>query len=55
MKDRRDYALRSLGDVAVTSETAPRPKLKLRESDLPTKPVFIRVRRIIGDWRCSLH
>ena len=28
---------------------------KLRESDLPPLPLFIPVRRIIGDWCCSLH
>ena len=29
--------------------------LKLRESDLPALPLFIPLRRIIGDWCCSLH
>jgi hypothetical protein len=29
--------------------------LKLRESDLPPQPLFIPVRRIIGDRCCSLH
>jgi len=29
--------------------------LRLRETDLPPRPLFIPVRRIIDDWCCSLH
>ena len=29
--------------------------LNLKESDLPPLPLFVPVRRIIGDWCCSLH
>ena len=41
--------------LSVMSPQVVSSRLKLSESDLPPLPLFIPVRRIIGDWCCSLR